>query len=187
MKMELLILLITGFFILNTYYDGKYMKMLLSWKKYYQMFFFGMLGLGLYWMMKKNPAKCKNMLYHANNVVKFMPFDRSSIDMIQPIFDFTSSKEGSGYFMEQFENQTHTNTLQQGGSQKPTKRSVSETKKKFVASQQNWRCGQCKEQLNHTFEVDHKIRLEYGGSNEVDNLVALCRNCHGSKTAMENM
>ena len=37
------------------------------------------------------------------------------------------------------------------------------------------------------FEVDHKIRLDRGGTNEVDNLVAYCRNCHGEKTAMENI
>ena len=71
--------------------------------------------------------------------------------------------------------------------QKPVKRSVSETKKKFVASQQQWKCGNCKNQLNHTFEIDHKIRLEYGGTNDINNLVALCRNCHGEKTARENM
>jgi 5-methylcytosine-specific restriction endonuclease McrA len=41
--------------------------------------------------------------------------------------------------------------------------------------------------LKHTFEVDHKIRLEHGGGNDVTNLVALCRDCHGDKTAMENM
>ena len=70
---------------------------------------------------------------------------------------------------------------------KPIKRSVSETKKKYVASMQDWKCGQCKKKLTHTFEIDHKIRLEYGGSNDVTNLVALCRECHGEKTAMENM
>jgi 5-methylcytosine-specific restriction endonuclease McrA len=68
-----------------------------------------------------------------------------------------------------------------------TKRSVSETKKKYVASMQDWKCGQCKKKLTHTFEVDHKIRLEHGGGNDVSNLVALCRECHGEKTAMENM
>ena len=62
-----------------------------------------------------------------------------------------------------------------------------ETKKKYVAAQQNWKCGDCGEQLNAWFEVDHKIRLEHGGGNDVQNLVALCRECHGKKTAMENM
>ena len=31
------------------------------------------------------------------------------------------------------------------------------------------------------------MRLEYGGGNDVNNLIALCRNCHGKKTASENM
>jgi 5-methylcytosine-specific restriction endonuclease McrA len=70
---------------------------------------------------------------------------------------------------------------------KATKRSVSETKKKYIASQQQWKCGNCDIQLPAWFEVDHKIRLENGGSNHVDNLVALCRDCHGKKTAMENL
>ena len=48
-------------------------------------------------------------------------------------------------------------------------------------------CNKCKKQLPAWFEVDHKMRLEYGGSNHVDNLEALCRDCHGRKTAMENL
>ena len=67
------------------------------------------------------------------------------------------------------------------------KRSVSETKKKYVAAQQGWNCGGCKKQLPAWFEVDHKIRLDNGGSNNVDNLVAVCRDCHGKKTAFENL
>jgi 5-methylcytosine-specific restriction endonuclease McrA len=78
------------------------------------------------------------------------------------------------------------NRMTQSGK-KATKRSVSETKKKFVASRQNWKCGDCNNQLTAWFEVDHKIRLEYGGSNHIDNLVALCRECHGKKTTIENL
>jgi 5-methylcytosine-specific restriction endonuclease McrA len=37
----------------------------------------------------------------------------------------------------------------------------------------------------HTF--NHIISLNNGGSNHVDNLVALCPACHREKTAMENM
>ena len=32
-----------------------------------------------------------------------------------------------------------------------------------------------------------KIDKKYFRQNEVDNLVAYCRNCHGEKTAMENL
>ena len=87
---------------------------------------------------------------------------------------------GNNHLPEQFYEQSQT--PQQPGA---TKRSVSETKKKWVASQQNWTCNHCNKQLPAWFEVDHKVRLEYGGSNHVDNLEALCRDCHGKKTAME--
>jgi hypothetical protein len=114
--------------------------------------------------------------------------------MITPIFDFTSEKEdGGSSFMESF-NDIHPakyghqrNMLAQGTTTKATKRCVSETKKKYVAAQQDWKCGDCGDKLDHTYEIDHKIRLEYGGGNDVQNLVALCRNCHGRKTASENM
>jgi hypothetical protein len=193
MKLELLIVGITIFFAYNTYYDGKYTKMIMKNKKYFQIAFFIFLGIVFYLMVKRNPARCKNMLLHANNVVKYMPIDKSSMDMLSPLIDFTSTSNSSS-FMGDLNNEmglpnvasnSEKRILQSGG--KSTKRSVSETKKKYVASQQGWKCGDCKEQLNAWFEVDHIKRLEYGGSNEVSNLVALCRDCHGRKTAMENM
>ena len=61
------------------------------------------------------------------------------------------------------------------------------TAKKYVAAQQSWKCKNCNEQLNHTFQVDHKIDLQFGGTNEVSNLAALCNNCHANKTAMNNL
>ena len=66
-----------------------------------------------------------------------------------------------------------------------TKRSVSETKKKYVASHQGWKCNMCNQQLTHTFQVDHKIDLQFGETNEVSNLAALCNNCHAGKTAQK--
>ena len=37
------------------------------------------------------------------------------------------------------------------------------------------------------FEVDHKLSLHKGGDNHVNNLEALCRDCHGEKTARDSM
>jgi hypothetical protein len=196
MKLELLIIGITAFLAYNTYYDGKYTKMIMKNKKYFQIAFFVFLGIVFYLMVKRNPARCKNLLLHANNVVKYMPIDKSSMDMLSPLIDFTTTSSNSS-FMGDMHNEegfasgdlgtmsAEKRILQSGG--KSTKRSVSETKKKYVASQQQWKCGDCKQQLNAWFEVDHVKRLEYGGTNEVANLVALCRDCHGKKTAMENM
>ena len=204
MRVELWILLITAFLVYNTYHDGKYTKLLLSYKKYYTMGFYCILGLGIYLLFKRNPEQGKNMLQSAHNVVKYMPIDKSSLEMFSPIFDFTSndgngdnSGDGIGNsFMQSLYGMdstcstpqamnAHQRMMQSGKN--GTKRSVSETKKKYVAANQDWKCGHCQSQLDHTFEIDHRIRLEYGGGNDVQNLIALCRNCHGKKTASENM
>jgi 5-methylcytosine-specific restriction endonuclease McrA len=183
---------LTAFFIYNAYKDGKYTKMLLSFKKYYKMIFYALLGIGIYLLLKRNPQQGRNMLLYANNYVKFMPIDKTSMDMLSPVFDFTSSNNnGTPSFMESMNNLEPSNfnssNRMQTSGKGGTKRSVSETKKKYVASNQDWKCGHCQAQLDHTFEIDHRVRLEYGGGNDVQNLVALCRNCHGRKTASENM
>jgi hypothetical protein len=196
MRLEIFVLGLTAFFVYNAYHDGKYTKMLLSFKKYYKMIFYVCLGIGIYLLLKKNPCQGKNMLLYANNVIKFMPIDKTSMDMLSPIIDFTGFNNNS--FMETLNdidnNSIKNNSFSNNPIQKmynsgknATKRCVSETKKKYVASQQNWQCGHCKSQLDHTYEIDHRIRLEYGGGNDVQNLIALCRNCHGVKTASENM
>jgi len=194
MRLEIFVIGLTAFFIYNAYSDGKYTKMLWSFKKYYKMIFYAALGIGIYILLKRNPNQGRNMLLYANNMVKFMPIDKTSMDMLSPIIDYTNDSEG-GSFMESL-NELDPSYLGSGFSSEKrmlnsgrngTKRSVSETKKKYVASCQEWKCGNCKQQLDHTFEIDHKLRLEYGGGNEVQNLIALCRNCHGRKTASENM
>ena len=93
MKLELLIIGLTVFFIFNTYHNGKYTKLLMSYKKYYTMGFIAFLGISFYLLIKRNPARCKNILLHANNMIKYMPIDKSSMDMISPIIDFTQQSE----------------------------------------------------------------------------------------------
>ena len=198
MRIELIIIAVTAFVMYNIYNDGKYSKWYLIWKKEIQMGIVGLIGLSLYLVVKRNPSQCKHILHHANNVVKYMPIDKSSLSIISPILDFTNSSAAP--FLDEMNRGINGSTMTYSGipsgptnnavppnGVKATKRSVSETKKKYVASMQNWKCGECSKQLNAWFEVDHKVRLEYGGSNEVSNLVALCRECHGKKTAMENM
>jgi hypothetical protein len=196
MKLELIIFGITGFLLFNAYHDGKYTKVFYSYKKYYKMATIALVAISLYLLLKRNPDKSKQMLLYTNNLVKYMPIDKSTIDMISPIFDFTSKADSSlmgalNGFKNNNSQMSPVLAAQQQrmtlSGQKATKRSVSETKKKYVASNQEWKCGHCNNKLTHTFEVDHKIRLEHGGGNDPSNLVALCRECHGQKTASENM
>ena len=193
MKIELLILLITGFLIANTYYDNKLFEKIKTWKKYYKMAFYGFVGLCLFLIIKKTPNKSYELLNHANQFIKFMPLDRNTKSIMEPFIDFTkfnfkqpNSDSPDSYNSSNFNSNRLEKRILNSGKV-GTKRSVSETKKKFVAAQQNWCCKKCKKQLPAWFEVDHVMKLEYGGSNAVENLEALCRDCHGRKTAMENL
>lgn len=202
MKLELFVFAITGFLIYNTYYDGKVLKYVKTNMKYIQMATYGFLGLSLIIFLKKYPSHSKSLFIHANDIIKYMPIDKNTADMISPIFNL-SKEQGffqnneyisSNQIYEQPQNQTtsvnpnyYKEPPQQRRSTQTMKRSVSETKKKFVASNQQWKCAHCNQQLDHTFEVDHIVDLQYGGTNEVSNLVALCRNCHGKKTLSRHL
>ena len=68
-----------------------------------------------------------------------------------------------------------------------TKRKVSESMKKYIASNQKWLCNICKLMLDESYEIDHINPLFEGGNNELFNLQALCRNCHGKKKVSEKL
>jgi hypothetical protein len=204
MRFEIILFGITGFILANMYSEGKYWKLILSWKKYWQMLMVVVGAFILYYLIKYNPLRAQQIISSSNEYIKYLPLDKNTANFISPILDFTSKQN---FYQQQFSQGGGENVaslqhpilsmtprttyaekkiLESGGGKK-VKRSVSETKKKFVASRQNWKCGECQQQLNAWFEVDHKIRLEYGGSNHIDNLVALCRECHGKKTTIENL
>jgi hypothetical protein len=192
MRFEILLILVTGFVVANIYTDGKYLKLLYSGKKYYQMAGVVFGAFTIYWLIKRNPAQAGQILTASNDYVKYLPVDKNTSSILTPILDFSSKQqfgESVGSYNQPIidPRQRSAETKLMMSGKKATKRSVSETKKKFVASSQNWKCGKCGNQLTAWFEVDHKLRLEYGGSNHVDNLVALCRECHGEKTTMENL
>jgi len=128
-------------------------------------------GIGLFLVLSRNPGESWNTMNAVKNYIHVLPIDRQAKDMIKP---FLEKKEDR--YIEKITSSSRTH-----------KRSVSETKKKYIASQQNWKCNHCKQQLTAWFEVDHIKRLDQGGTNDVQNLVALCRNCHGEKTSMENI
>ena len=172
MNINLIILLITGGLLYNTYHDNFLIKSFENYKKYYKMGLIIVGALGFFLLISKNPLKGYNTIKAAQQYVNVLPIDKNSKDFLKPFMTLSPEEKAV------------QRILTPG---KSTKRSVSETKKKYVASNQNWKCGECKEQLKAWFEVDHIHRLDQGGSNDVDNLVALCRNCHGKKTSMENI
>ena len=197
MKFEILIFGITAFFIANTYHDGKYVKIMKSWKKYYQMAGIAFAGISAYAFLKKYPSHSRSLVNHASGIIKYIPIDKESEDMLSPLLNMSQEYLGATNVGSTNVGATNVGATNLGESpqtkrmlnsgKQGTKRSVSETKKKYVAANQNWKCGSCQKQLPAWFEVDHKTRLDRGGTNHVDNLVALCRDCHGKKTAFENL
>lgn len=190
MKVNFIIFIITAFLMANTYYDGKFTEYIMKGKKYYRMATFAFVGLSIYLFINKNPGETKSLVKHATELIKYMPVDNNTRDMLTPLFDFTSARDKvNQYGQENNVSYTVQPYPQPGGQfiRPKVKRSVSETKKKYVAAQQGWKCNMCNQQLTHTFQVDHKVDLQFGGSNDVSNLAALCNNCHANKTSMNNL
>jgi hypothetical protein len=233
-KAEYIVFLVAAFLIVNTYYDGKLTKLFQTNQKWMKMATYAFVGLSLFLFLRRNPDNSRQLMYHANDIIKYMPISKGTADMITPFFDMTGVSPGvppphdggqtsgasggaNGSAIGRAMSSAIGASLGGGGTpgvrtapnmaqpswgggtpagssaserrilnsgKNSSKRSVSETKKKYVAAQQGWKCGDCQRQLPAWFEVDHVIALEHGGSNHVDNLVALCRDCHGKKTAM---
>ena len=90
----------------------------------------------------------------------------------------------SFYFSKQKEKKKEIKQKKESKPRKKRKRFSSAVRNK-IAAQQKWKCNHCLELLTDTFEVDHIIPLHKDGTNELSNLQALCRNCHGRKTIDE--
>jgi 5-methylcytosine-specific restriction endonuclease McrA len=98
-------------------------------------------------------------------------------DSISKRIDVINATKATTHIQQQISYNTPTSKL----------RKVSDQLKKIVASQQKWNCKKCNNILDATYEVDHIIALEDGGNNDIHNLQALCRNCHGKKTMGDNI
>ncbi len=60
-----------------------------------------------------------------------------------------------------------------------------ETRTEVVIEQEN-KCGECKEELSLYFQIDHVVGIQFGGTNDKSNLMALCCECHTKKSIAEN-
>ena len=187
MKFEAIVLAVTAFIIYNTYHDNYYTKKFTVGQKYIKMVSYGFIGISLYIFFKRKPKDKQTMVSLLTDIVKFMPIDKNSSNMFFDLStigmkQYKDTGLNSQNLIPQHNRMMTSGSVPMNIGVTPTKRSVSETKKKYVASNQHWKCNKCSSMLDATFEIDHIVDLQYGGSNEVSNLVALCRNCHGNKT-----
>lgn len=203
MRLEFVVFCLTILGMAHIYTDGKYLKLALQHKKYLKMAGIALVGLFLFYVLKKlSPNKKREFLQMSNEYLKHLPIDRNATSIISPILDFTSNHYfagGAGAAAAATAGaatlpvgngraaggRTYAASAEIGGSGAKVKRSVSETRKKFVASRQGWKCKSCNMMLDFTYEIDHVKSLASGGDNSVDNLVALCVGCHKQKTLMD--
>lgn len=201
MRIEIVIIIIGSLFAYHVYTEGQFLKKVLSYKKYFMIGAIVVGSLFLCWLFRRNPSSAIEMLHNSNEYLKYLPVDGGASKWVTPILDFTLKKQyqswdgGHGSFANvdgggqspttNYENLNSIPAAVNGVTR--TKRSVSESRKRFVASQQNWLCKKCGEMLPATYEIDHVIRLDRGGTNEISNLAALCPSCHRQKTLLENL
>lgn len=173
MRLEVLVLIITAFFIANRYYDGKYMDYLKGLRKYAEMGMFAFAGLSIYLLLKNRPTESKSLFESLGGIIQYMPIDKDAKRVFEPFLDMSRRSNGTPVI-------NHTKV--DNSDIIRHKRSVSEARKKYVAASQQWKCKKCGTMLDATYEVDHVLALHKGGSNEVHNLECLCRPCHAKKT-----
>jgi hypothetical protein len=182
-------LIIVGGLSYHIYTDGKWITPLMGYKKQAQIAGIVLTGLFIYWLFKYEPSRVQKLLVNSKDYVKYMPIDSAATSFLTPVLDFsnkwysTSGIGGGGGGGR--ESASITKIMNSGGN--TSKRSVSESKKKFKAAEQNWKCFDCKQQLDGLFEVDHVIPLHKGGTNSFDNLQALCVRCHKLRTVSDKL
>ena len=67
-----------------------------------------------------------------------------------------------------------------------TRKKINKKVKQRIVDKQEKSCGECKLALTPYFEIDHIIGLQFGGTDDEVNLMALCRECHAIKSIGEN-
>lgn len=175
LRRSLLVVVICAILMGDVLTGGAFQRRVLSWKRYGQAAMIALVGLGLLLLVNKPGADKMSMAQTATGIVSALP-SSATTQLISTGLGFVHSSPTPQASL------IATELTPSGTSPTRVKRSVSEARKRAVAARQDWRCASCAEMLEATYEVDHVIELQDGGSNEMENLTALCRNCHGRKT-----
>lgn len=152
-------------------------------KRYGQAVMIALVGLGILVLVNRPGADKMGMMETASNVVSVMPCSATT-SMLKSGIGFMGGHAATLNTRQIPNSGLHAGAGAGAGSSglNVPKRSVSDARKKVVAAGQGWSCAHCHETLEASYEVDHVVELQDGGTNDVSNLMALCRNCHGRKT-----
>lgn len=70
-------------------------------------------------------------------------------------------------------------------TEKVVRKSFTDRQRQLIADESGNLCDSCHMTLETTFQIDHIVPLQAGGSNDPSNLHALCPNCHARKSSTE--
>ena len=173
-----LVLVVTFAVAANHYYDNKlFSYVYLKYRKYFNILLILLVGIFIFYSLNMQTEKWRHMIEKTN---RYLPDDMQQA--IHPVLDFTNK-----HFADQVLEASVQRHQPLMTERIKIMRNVSEKTKKIVAGGQSWKCAMCYDILPPTYEVDHIMRLEFGGSNDISNLQALCPNCHRKKTMLEKM
>lgn len=66
------------------------------------------------------------------------------------------------------------------------RRKISKAMRQEIVEEQSNKCGECREKLSLYFQIDHIVGIQFGGTDDKSNLMALCCECHTIKSIAEN-
>ena len=185
-KRSALVVLICGAIVWDIVSGGKVQRRLVDIQKYGKAGIALVVGLGVLLMVNKPGNSKADIMQTASDIVSVMPASATT-RLMKGGIGFMSQTGGSSSSATAWTGQSAPLGQAAPIERRTKARSVSEARKKAVAASQGWKCSACNNVLSATYEVDHIIELQDGGSNEVDNLTAMCRNCHGDKTLRERL
>ena len=79
----IVILIVTVILLYNIYYDNKLILFFKHNIKYVQMSIVAFLGFSLYIFFKKYPKDTNELLNYTNNIMRYVPIDKNSKEMLK--------------------------------------------------------------------------------------------------------
>ena len=184
--MNILFYLLISFLVLKYYFKFEIVDKIF---KYFKLVIVGIL---IYLFIKYyNNKELKSSILNSITKIDKVPVERGIVEFENYWNTFNNLK--NNIINNNTKNQDNTNNNIKNNitndniTSTKHKRNVTNGQKKYVGARQQWKCGHCRQILDASYEVDHIKALYKGGTNDLDNLVALCRNCHGKKTIEERL
>jgi 5-methylcytosine-specific restriction endonuclease McrA len=134
--------------------------------------------------LKYNELNCVQMKFKGNVVLVVDPNHehKGKTDM-----NWQQVRQWCEHFKVEFTNQSFSTVMQELKEEhfRPARYSYNKEEREMFLKE-NPTCSICQKQLTmKTMHIDHIVPLAAGGDNEPDNLQALCKPCHFSKTKEE--